>query len=99
MAVVLGFGGLNFDCDDQGELIILEPALPRQWNSLRFQIQIRNQTFQVEISHHQVRLKAGHENTRKVRFNVTGRTVNCETGQELTMDYQGIKDSFKTEAC
>ncbi|HEX3044641.1 MAG TPA: HAD-IA family hydrolase, partial [Bacillota bacterium] len=99
MAVVLGFGGLNFDCDDQGELIILEPALPRQWNSLRFQIQIRNQTFQVEISHQQVRLNASHENTRTVRFNVTGRTVNCETGQELTMDYQGIKDSFKTEAC
>jgi beta-phosphoglucomutase len=84
MAAVSGFGGLNYD--EKAEIITLKPALPAQWNSLAFKIQIRNQTFQVEITKREVKLKAAVENTRAVRFNIAGTIVDCRAGQEMAVE-------------
>ncbi len=86
MAAVMGFGGLNYD--ENGEMVILNPALPRQWNSLTFNIQVRSQDFTVEMDHRQVKVKASLENTGTVRFQIAGTISACASGQAIEMEYQ-----------
>ena len=47
LAIVAGFGGLR----DFDGVVRLDPKLPREWEGLRFRIQVRGQLLEVDMTH------------------------------------------------
>jgi nigerose phosphorylase len=70
MAAILGFAGIHLE---QGEVAV-KPALPGNWNSVRFPIQIRGQRFSIEVTGHAASIQADESNDSAVAFRLGGRS-------------------------
>ena len=51
--MVFGYGGLRTD----GDLLILQPALPAQWRSYRFRIRYRGALLEIRVNDKNVELQ------------------------------------------
>ncbi|HBF38564.1 MAG TPA: glycoside hydrolase family 65 protein, partial [Firmicutes bacterium] len=81
MVTILGFGGLYFD----GEVVTLAPKFPEKWRTLSFHVTVKEQNCEVIISKDLFTIVASSQNTRKVCFNLEGKIVENNPGQEITL--------------
>jgi maltose phosphorylase len=62
-SMVFGYGGMRTD----GDLLILQPALPAQWRSFRFRIRYRGALLEVRVNDKDVELKVLEGDPVRVR--------------------------------
>lgn len=84
MSAVLGFAGVNFT--EEG--ITLNPALPKNWEKLSFNIQWRNQRFKAEIFTFVIKITAHMKNELDCIFKCGTSIVKCMPGSESFLEYQ-----------
>lgn len=83
MAAVLGFGGLAVE-DDR---VRISPRLYQNWNSLKFNLAYKGDTFDIRIMQDSVVIQAAASNRHTHPFVVWGRQGLCAPGKRLTVEY------------
>jgi len=81
LAAVFGFGGLSLS--DRG--LRINPHLPAQWRSLRFNLTLRGVVVDVAIDREQVTLKVGHERQAEIPIAVAGQALTLRSGDTYTV--------------
>lgn len=83
MAVVLGFGGITIT----GEAITINPALPRHWDFLAFNIIWKKQKFKIEMDKSVIKILAGSGNQQECVFKCGDSITSCKPGMEVLLKY------------
>ncbi|HET9623668.1 MAG TPA: beta-phosphoglucomutase [Kofleriaceae bacterium] len=81
MAAVLGFGGLGAD----GDVLAIKPALPATWSSIAYRARFRGGDFRVEVTAHEVTVRAAADNPAAARLDVAGTIVTLAPGASETV--------------
>jgi len=80
---VRGFGGVRLSHDG----LRIDPHLPPQWRSLRFNLVLRGTVVRVAIDPHEVALTAEAGRRLDVPILVGGRTVALRAGETVAVRY------------
>lgn len=83
LAAVRGFGGVRLSHDG----LRIDPHLPPQWRSLRFNLVLRGTVVRVAIDPHEVALTAEAGRRLDVPILVGGRTVALRAGETVAVRY------------
>lgn len=84
MAAVLGFGGVHFN----GETLLINPNLPSKWESLAFNLIVREQHFKIKISKTTVSVEAESDHTGDFTFQIGGRPIEWKEGRKISVQYR-----------
>jgi kojibiose phosphorylase len=79
MVAVQGFAGLRTG----PERIVLNPALPKKWESLAFRFQWQAQWFTVRVTPEETTVTADAANTKSVSFVISGKATQLAPGRTL----------------
>ena len=84
LTAVFGFGGVHLS--DQG--LRIDPNLPPQWSSLRFNLALRGVVVNVAIDREQVALSVGQERKIELPVTVAGQPLLLRSGATYAVRYR-----------
>ncbi len=76
---VQGIGGLSYDA----ERLVIRPALPAAWTSLRYPVRRRDQRFVITVDHDTVTIEAHIANSTRTVFVVADTEIECPPGSTI----------------
>jgi maltose phosphorylase len=73
--MVFGYGGMRTD----GDVLVFEPALPRQWRSYRFRVRYRGALLELSVDAEKVQLRVV-EGAAPVTVKIYGHDCEIDAG-------------------
>ena len=85
MTAVFGFGGFR----PNEKHLIVNPQLPRKWNSLQFNVVCKNDRFNLQMTRQTVTITANASNKNSRTWIVSGKTIDCAPGKSVVVENRG----------
>lgn len=82
MHVLNAYAGLDFS----GERLQINPALPRTWREIRFNVIFRKVGYRLRITSNRIEITAGERNADPVDIEVLGKRYSLQTGVSLEIE-------------
>ncbi|HIW31797.1 MAG TPA: glycoside hydrolase family 65 protein [Candidatus Paenibacillus intestinavium] len=76
MAAIHGFAGFSFN-----NVPCLEPKLPKEWKSLSFKLVIKQQQFDITVTHDVIQIVAAERNTETISFVLNQQEIEIKPSQ------------------
>lgn len=77
------YAGLNL----RGEIIRIEPNMPKAWRSIKFGFSFRGQRFNLEASHESVLIEHAEQTGKKTQILIKGKSFQLTPGNKLTLKF------------
>ena len=84
MAAVFGFGGVHLS--EAG--LRINPNLPPQWKTLRFNLVLRGERIRVTVDHEQVAFDVSSECSIEIPITVAGQVLTLRSGEPIVARYR-----------
>ncbi len=83
LMVITSFAGLNL----KKKNLSINPSLPRNWDSLKFNFWFKNNHYFIELTHTQLKIEINSENCSEVEIELSNNKILLPTNKKQVLDY------------
>ncbi len=83
LMVITSFAGLNLKMEN----LTINPSLPKNWDSIKFNFWFKNSHYFIEVTHNQLKIEINSENFNKVEIDFSNNKILLPTNKKHILDY------------
>ncbi len=83
LMVITSFAGLNL----KKRNLAINPSLPENWNSIKFNFKFKNNQYFIEVTHNQLKIEINSKNSNEIEIDFSNKKILLPTNKKHILDY------------